>query len=319
MYALALPEADMPHHTAACLLLLAPVALVAAPADAPKPGAPKPGAGVSVTRDVHFDTIDGQKLYLDVAVPPGDGPHPCVVMFHGGAWTMGSRRDLSTARREGANAVPSVIETVAARGFVAVSAGYRLAPKHQFPAQIQDARAAVRFVRAKATDYKIDPARVGAAGFSAGGHLALLLGLADKVDGWDAGSNTGHSCKVSCVVDFFGPADLSLYAKSPGLEDAYMVPVFGKRVKTDPEIYKRASPVSYVGKGAPPVLMVHGTFDLVVPIVHSEQLCRKLQDAGATAELIPVRGAGHGWDGATLARTTDDALKFLDTHLRGAK
>jgi acetyl esterase/lipase len=247
-------------------------------------------------------------LYLDVAVPEGDGPFPCVVMFHGGAWSMGSRKDLS-----------SVIEMIAARGFVTATASYRLAPKHQFPAQIQDARSAVRFLRAKAKDYKIDSERIGTCGFSAGGHLALLLGLAGKVDGWDAGANLETSCKVKCVIDFFGPADLSLYGKTPGLEDAYMVPVFGKQCKTDPEIYKKASPVTYVTKDAPPVLILHGTFDLIVPIVHSESLHKKLKDAGASSELIPVRGAGHGWEGKTLARTTEDALKFLDTHLKDSK
>lgn len=301
----------MSRYAFALFASVAVAALVGARSDDPKP-APKDEKAakpvVKVARDVLFDTINDTRLYLDVAIPEGDGPFPCVVMFHGGAWSMGSRKDLS-----------SVIEMVAAKGYVAVSASYRLAPKHQFPAQIQDARAAVRYVRAKAKDYKIDTDRIGTCGFSAGGHLALLLGLAGKVDGWDAGSNLETSCKVKCVVDFFGPADLALYGKSPGLEDAYMVPVFGKQCKTDPDIYKTASPVTYVTKDAPPVLILHGTFDLVVPIVHSESLHKKLKDAGANAELIPVRGGGHGWEGKTLARTTEDALKFLDVHLKDKK
>ncbi len=287
-----------------------------AKADEPVPD-PLP---VKVERTVLYDTIDKEKLYLDVAMPKEGGPFPCVVMFHGGAWRGGSRKELSVGdKQKDGTVAPSVIERVAARGYVAVSASYRLAPKFQFPAQIQDARAAVRFLRASAKDYKIDGDRIAAAGFSAGGHLALLLGLADKVDGWDAGGNTDQSSRVQCVVDFFGPADLSLYGNSPGLEDSFMVPVFGKGVKTDPAIYKKASPVTYVGKGAPPVLMVHGTFDLIVPVVHSEKLQKKLKDAGATAELITVRGEGHGWSGPTLVRTTNDALKFLDTHLKGKK
>jgi dipeptidyl aminopeptidase/acylaminoacyl peptidase len=124
---------------------------------------------------------------------------------------------------------------------------------------------------------------------------------------------------VQCVVDFFGPTDLSLYAVSPAIEDGYLVPVFGKAVKTDAEIYKKASPITYVSKKAPPVLMLHGTFDLIVPVIHSENLKKKLTEAGATAELITVRGEGHGWNGPTLTRTTNDALKFLDTHLKGKK
>jgi acetyl esterase/lipase len=303
------PEFRMSRYAFALLASVAVAALVGARPQDPKPKDDKPAPpAVKVSKDVLFDTLGDTRLYLDVAVPEGDGPFPCVVMFHGGAWSMGSRKDLS-----------SVIEMVAAKGYVAVTASYRLAPKHQFPAQIQDARSAIRFVRAKAKDYKIDTDRIGTAGFSAGGHLALLLGLAGKVEGWDAGSNLDTSCKVKCVVDFFGPADLALYGKSPGLEDAYMVPVFGKQCKTDPEIYKKASPVTYVTKDAPPVLILHGTFDLVVPIVHSEALHKKLKDAGATSELIPVRGGGHGWEGKTLARTTEDALKFFETHLKDKK
>src|SRR5262249_13810267 len=148
----------------------------------------------------------------------------------------------------------SLLEDVAARGYVAVAPSYRLAPKFQFPAQIQDARSSVRFLRANAKEYNLDPNKIASAGISAGRHPALVLGLADKVDGWDAGGNTEQSCRVQCVVDFFGPADLSLYSNSPGVEDGYMVPVFGKSCKTDPEVYKKASPITYVSKTAPPVL-----------------------------------------------------------------
>jgi acetyl esterase/lipase len=161
---------------AAALGLAAFATGVAAPADAPKAAAP---LAVTVERNVLYDTIDGQKLYLDVARPKDGGPHPCVVVFHGGAWRGGSRRDISVGDKDKDGKVgPSILEDVAARGYVAVAPSYRLAPKFLFPAQIQDARAAVRFLRANAKAYGIDPDRVAAAGFSAGGHLALLLGLA---------------------------------------------------------------------------------------------------------------------------------------------
>ena len=94
--------------------------------------------------------------------------------------------------------------------------------------------------------------------------------------------------------------------------------MFGKACKTDPEIYKKASPMTYVSKKAPPVLMLHGTFDFIVPVIHSENMLKKLKDAGATAELITVSG-GHGWSGTTLTRTMNQSLKFLDTHLKGKK
>jgi acetyl esterase/lipase len=292
-------------------------ASAAEPAPAPRPLPER--LPVKMDRGVLYDTIEKEKLYLDVARPKEGGPYPCVVLLHGGAWRGGSRKDLSGYKTPGGTAVPSIIEEVAARGYVAVAPSYRLAPKFQFPAQIQDARAAVRFLRAHAKEYDIDADRFAACGFSAGGHLALLLGLADKVDGWDAGGNTGQSSRVQCVIDFFGPADLSLYARSPGLEDGCMVPVFGKACKTDPEVYKKASPITYAGKGSPPVLILHGTFDLIVPVIHSENLEKKLKAAGATAELITVSGEGHGWTGPELTRTLEDAFKFLDTHLKGKK
>ena len=314
---------------AAAFGLAALTAVIAAPPgapdlrDAPKAKAAEPAPDllpVKVERSVLYDTIDKQKLYLDIAMPKEGGPYPCVVMFHGGAWRGGSRKDISIGDKgKDGKVLPSALEDVAARGYVAVAPNYRLAPKFPFPAQIQDARAAVRFLRANAKEYGIDRDKFAAAGFSAGGHLALLLGLADKVEGWDAGGNTDESSRVQCVVDFFGPADLSLYSVSPAVEDAYMVPVFGKECKTDPEVYKKASPVTYVSKAAPPVLILHGTFDLIVPIIHSENLQKKLKDAGATAELITVRGEGHGWTGKTFDRTTADALKFLDAHLKGKK
>jgi acetyl esterase/lipase len=307
---------------------VAALAPAAAPADLPEAPAPRPvsnrrdvpGLPVTVERNVVYDTIDGQKLMLDIAVPKDGGPHPLVVMLHGGAWMAGGRKDLSAGdkTRDG-KYLPSAIEEVAAHGYVAASVSYRLAPKYKFPAQIQDARAAVRFLRANAKEYGIDKDKVAAAGFSAGGHLALLLGLAGKVDGWDVGGNLAESSAVQCVVDFFGPADLSLYAASPGVEDAYMVPVFGKAVKADPEVYKAASPITYASKTSPPTLILHGNIDLIVPIVHSETLYKKLKDAGAPAEMITVRGEGHGWTGPPLRRSYDDALKFLDTHLKGKK
>lgn len=278
-------------------------------ADAPKPAAP---LAVKTEKDVVYDTIDKQELKLDICAPKEGGPYPCVVVFHGGAWIGGSRKDLSVGPKGG----PSFIEEVAARGYVVASVGYRLAPKHQFPAQIQDARAAVRFLRANAKTYGIDRDKFAAAGFSAGGHLALLLGLADKVDGWDVGSNLDQSPRVQCVVDFFGPTDLSLY-NTEAIQDAYLVPVFGKTAKTDKEVFKRASPVTYASKSAPPVLIFHGTFDVVVPVGHSETLTKKLKDCGASCELVTLFGEGHGWNGRALTKSVTQALTFLDTHLKG--
>lgn len=295
--------------------LFALTAALAAPPDPPK--ADTAPLEVTTEKAVLYDTIAKEKLYLDVAMPKGGGPYPCVVVFHGGAWVGGSRKDVSAnGKDKDGKPTPSTIESVAARGYVVAAPSYRLAPKHPFPAQIQDARAAIRFLRANAKTYGIDRDKFAAAGFSAGGHLALLLGMADKVEGWDAGGNLEQSSKVQCVVDFFGPTDLSLY-NTPSIEDAYLVPVFGKEAKTDKEVYKKASPITYATKAAAPTIMFHGTFDVIVPVTHSESLHKKLQDAGATSELVTVFAEGHGWSGRTFAKNVNQAVAFMDTHLKG--
>lgn len=291
-------------------LLVAIVALVLCSADEPAKTLP-----VKVERNVVYSTAGGEKLMLDLAAPEAGGPYPAVVLLHGGAWIAGSRTDLSKAAKKG---TPSIIEEVAARGYVVVSASYRLAPKHKFPAQIEDARTAVRFLRANAKKYNLDPDRIAVGGFSAGGHLALLLGASDK-DSFKNADYPDESSRAQAVVSFFGPTDLGLYAASEGLVDAYMVPWLGKDCKTDAAIFKKASPIEYVTKDDPPVLMIHGTADIVVPIVHSERMLEKLKETGVKAELITVKGEGHGWGGAAATKTTQDAIKFLDEHLKGRK
>jgi acetyl esterase/lipase len=299
------------------LARLAPVLALALP-PAPLAAAEPP---VKVEYDVTYSNAGGEKLKLDVAVPPGDGPFPCVVMLHGGAWQLGGRGEF-TAGLRGADGKrgPSWIELAAQKGYVAATVSYRLAPRHKFPAMIEDARSAVRFLRADAKKYKIDPGRFAAMGTSAGAHLSLLCGLCEKCDGFDVGDNLDVSGKVQCVIDFFGPTDLKLYAASEGLEEGYIIPVFGEKVRTDAEVYKKISPISYVRKDSPPVLMVHGTFDLVVPVKHSELMLKAMKDAGATAELVTVPFGGHGgWTPKEMARPTAAVFRFLDTHLKGKK
>lgn len=286
--------------------------------DAPRANPDK--LAVKVERNILYTTVGGEKLLLDIAVPAEGGPYPCVVCFHGGAWRAGSRRDLSTPDRDAnGKAVASPIELIAARGYVVASVSYRFAPKNKFPAQIEDAKTAVRFLRANAKKFNIDRDKFAALGFSAGGHLALLLGLADKSAGLEGTDHPDESSRVQCVVSYFGPTDLSLYAATPGLEEAFMVPWLGKECVTDAAVYKKASPIEYVSKDDPPVRMIHGTADLVVPVIHSERLLKKLTDAGVTADLITVKGEGHGWIGKAATKTNADTLEFLDTHLKGKK
>lgn len=259
-------------------------------------------------RDITYATIDGQALQLDLVRPQAAGPYPCVVCLHGGAWRAGSRKDVAR-----------FASALAARGYVVASVSYRLAPKSKFPAQIEDARTAVRFLRANARAHDIDTKQFAATGFSAGAHLALLLGVVEKSPELDGTLYPDQSGTVQCVVSYFGPTDLSLYAASEGLEDAFMVPLLGKEVKMEPKLYKRASPIEYVSKSSPPIRMFHGTFDLVVPILHSERMLKKLHETGTVADLITLSGEGHGFSPPVMTRTTEQTIQFLDLHLKGKK
>jgi acetyl esterase/lipase len=280
-----------------------------------------PLSGVKVQRGITYSTVNGVRLQLDIAIPPGEGPFPCLVLFHGGAWEFGNRKDLSVGVKEKSGQLqPSWIQTLAGKGYVAASVSYRLAPKYKFPAMIEDARSAVRFLRANAGTFHIDPERIGAGGFSAGAHLAMLVGYCDRSAGFDVGDNLNVSGRAKCVVDFFGPTNLSLYNDSPGLVDTYLVQVFGKECKTNPSILEKASPLTYVSRDSPPTLILQGTIDLIVPILHSELLQKALTRDGVPNEMFTIPFAGHGrWNKSDMSRAELAAFKFLDQYLKGKR
>ncbi|MCZ2341551.1 MAG: alpha/beta hydrolase [Bacteroidales bacterium] len=269
--------------------------------------------------NVVYAEVGGEKLRLDLARPRTGGPFPCVVCLHGGAWKMGSRKDLSEPFGEVSFGIPgaSLIEVLADRGFAAVSVSYRLAPRHQFPAQIHDAKAAVRFLRSQAAQLRIDPNRIAALGFSAGGHLAALLGTTGAAEDRVFGGTLFPHVKsdVACVVDFFGPSDLTLYSQTPGIEEIFFRPLLGALFQDNPTVYKKASPLNHVSADDPPFLLIHGTADLVVPIIHSERLHKKLRATGVESALLSLSGKGHGWSGEDMIQSTDATVKFLSKHL----
>lgn len=263
---------------------------------------------VRVERDLVYATAGTTPLQLDLALPvEGKGPHPVVVCIHGGAWRQGKRQDLART-----------IEVLARRGFAAATVSYRLAPAAKFPAQIEDCKAAVRWLRAHADRYKLDSDRFAAVGYSAGAHLACLLGVADKNDGLEG--NGGHpeqSSRVQAVVSFFGPTDLVKKDWSEEIETGILIPLLGASYAEKPELYKRLSPVVYVTRDDPPFLFFHGTADTLVSVRHSRVLARQLQAVGVPARVIELEGEGHGWRGEKLTRTLEQMLEFLDEHLKG--
>ena len=277
-----------------------------------------PAVPLKVEKGITYRTIGNANLRLDLAVPADGGPYPLVVCFHGGGWRGGDRRDLSDQTRDKNDTRgPSIIEVFASRGYAVATVSYRLVPTAKFPAPIEDAKTSIRFLRENAKRFNLNPEKICALGFSAGAHLALLLGTTDSTAGFDGSLYPLQSSKVQCVVSFFGPTDLSLYSATPGIEDAYMVPLLGKACKTDPDVYKKASPIDYVSASTVPTLMIHGTADLIVPIIHSERMLKKMQEVGARGELIKVKGEGHSWGGEAAKQSTEDATRFLDAELKG--
>src|SRR5262245_44041194 len=223
---------------------------------------------VQVERDLLYGKAGDAELKLDLAMPKnGDGPFAAIVCIHGGAWMGGKRQDLG-----------KTIEVLAGRGYVALTVSYRLAPAAKFPAQIEDCKAAVRWLRANAKKYKINPERIGAAGYSAGGHLACLLGTTDKNDGLEGnGGNGEQSSRVQAVVSFFGPTDLTRRDWTKEVEGKILVPFLGGTIDDKPDLYKKASPITYVTKDDPPMLFFHGTKDPLVRIEQSKLLVERLQ------------------------------------------
>jgi acetyl esterase/lipase len=258
--------------------------------------------------DVVYGHAGGEDLQLDLYAPKDmSGPLPAVVILHGGGWAKGSHelfRPLAGA--------------LAAHGYVTASVGYRLAPRHKFPAQIQDVKCAVRWLRANAQRCQIDSDRIGVLGFSAGAHLALLLGLTEASDGLEGdGGNAEQSSRVQAVVNISGPTDLT----RPDWPDATKAIIFdfmgGSREQL-PGLYRAASPLAYVHRGAPPVLTIHGTDDSVVPYEQAKLLHTALRRARVSSRLEPLHGKDHGENGTSENQTRIAAKirEFLDTNLR---
>ncbi len=214
-------------------------------------------------------------LLLDVYKPPEkfEGKRPGVLWIHGGGWTRGDRGSMRFEASE-----------LALEGYVGCSCDYRLAPAFPFPAAVEDVKCAVRWMRANAERLRLDPDRIAAIGTSAGGHLALMAGLADASAGLEGkGGHPDVSSRVQAVVSGFGPTDFTT-GLGAGKVEAFTA---GKD--------KEASPITYVSADDPPVLLLHGTADELVPFSQSERLADALKAARVPVTLVPARGAPHGY------------------------
>lgn len=240
---------------------------------------------------------EGELLKFDIAVPSGPGPYPLILYIHGGGWRSGSR-----------DVFRPLIQRMAKQDYVAATVSYRLAPEHTWPAQIEDVEESLRWLRSHAEKYKIDVRRVGVVGVSAGGHLALMLGLRPLT-----GLNTG----VNVVVNYYGPTDLMSPAFKARTKQVARGLV-GKKRDDDPKAYSSASPLTYVSSGDAPILTFHGSNDDIVPPEQAKRLHQALDKAGIPNRLELLEGRGHGWGEEDAKRTSRQALEFLDTYLKGS-
>ena len=247
-------------------------------------------------------------LKMDVYEPQGfRGRRPGVIMVHGGGWIGGDKAQYEKFGTE-----------LAAQGYVAFSLNYRLLPFFPHPAQIDDVQRAVRWVRAHADTYHLDPKRIGALGDSAGGHLVSLLGTWDTRDNSDA-KLAKYSSKVQCVVDLYGPADFTVPSQQASDQARQLVTLFfgGKKQEDAPELYKEGSPVVHVSKKSAPFLIMHGDKDPLVPLDQSQRLDRALKQAGVESTLVIFANEGHGFSTAEDQKKRDElAADFLKKHLK---
>ncbi|MBI1355214.1 MAG: alpha/beta hydrolase fold domain-containing protein [Acidobacteria bacterium] len=260
------------------------------------PSRPPLPAGVRLEPDLVYASTPQKELRLDLYRPeqPPAERLPLVVWIHGGGWRNGSKEQARLA-------VPLVPQ-----GYVVASINYRLSGDATFPAQIHDCKGALRWLRAHADEYGIDPRRVGVWGSSAGGHLVALLGTSGGVrelEG-DVGGNLRFSSAVQAVCDFYGPTDLlQMDAHSISkriVHDAPQSPeslLIGGPIQDHPDKVARLNPISYVTPDDPPFLIVHGDKDPLVPFHQSELLEAALEKAGVPVSLYKVVGGEHGRGG----------------------
>ena len=267
---------------------------------------------VEVETDVEYGRAGETPLTLDVIKPKeaaAEGKkRPCIVWIHGGGWQNGNK----------SSGLGRLGRWVAEGDYVGVSVGYRLSGVAIWPAQVHDCKAAIRWVRANADKLGIDESKIGVWGSSAGGHLVALLGTSGDIKELEGNNgNAGVSSQVACVVDYCGPSDFLMFARSGASAANRNGPVsklLGGLATEKPDIAREASPMTYVSQDDPPFLVVHGTDDRTVPFAQGEMFYEKLKAAGVDATFIKMEGGSHGIGGPEITARTK---AFLDKHLLG--
>lgn len=261
---------------------------------------------IRAENDIEYANPNSQHLKLNMARPTTkEGPFPAVVCIHGGGFRAGDR-----------NGYNEMIRQLARRGYVAVTVEYRLSPRFQFPDAIHDVKASVRWLRANAKKYQIDPTHIGAMGGSAGANLAEMLGVTEGVKFLEGDEgNLDQSSGVQAVVSYFGPTDFTKsYGKS--VDAAEVLPMYldGNLEKARGR-HLQASPLYWVTPNAAPTLCIHGTKDNYVAYEQAIWFVDKMKAAGAEAQLLTMENAGHGFGGEDARRADEAMFAFFNSHI----
>jgi acetyl esterase/lipase len=269
---------------------------------------PELPAGAKALRDLSYVTNGHERQKLDLYLPAAP-KGPLLVFIHGGGWLSDTKDHLEGLQ-------------LLAQGYSIASLDYRFSSDAVFPAQIEDCKAAIRWLRAHAGEYGYDPKRVGVWGMSAGGHLTALLATTGTTREFEVGEHLDQSSAIQCGIDLFGPADIPGYqppSDNPMLQrsgaESIFVKLLGGPVEQKLELARKASPVTWVTKDSAPLLIMHGTADPLIPLTQSQALTDKLKAAGVEVTLDIVQDGGHGgapfWANDRPQRFVD----FLNRHL----
>ena len=250
-----------------------------------------------VREKIVYSTVEGRELHLDAFVQKKEGRHPSVLVVHGGAWRSGNRKQLA-----------GYAASLAQRGFNCFAIDYRLAPKDKFPAQIDDCREALKWVRTNAEQYKVDTAKIGAIGYSAGGHLVCLLATTGEAP---SEKNGNVDTRLQAVVAGGAPTDFRAFPDDGKWAEYWM----GGNLKTVPEKFNAASATAFVDKDDAPVFFFNGTADELVPLEWSKSCHDALKACGVRTELHIIEGAGH-IPAAMNSKALDKAYEFLESELK---
>jgi acetyl esterase/lipase len=264
--------------------------------------------GPKVLKDLPYVTGGHPNQRLDLYLP-AQPTGPLLVTIHGGGWRAGSKSDAMGVG-------------LLQHGVVVASIEYRFSQHAPFPAQIEDCKAAIRWLRAHAAEYGYDPRRVGAWGASAGGHLTALLATTGGTRDFDVGENLEQSSAIQCGIDVFGPTDFPGWvppSDNPAIQrsgpNSLLTLLLGGEMEEKMELAKRASPLTWAAKDCAPLQILHGTTDPLVGLDQSQRLTDKLKGLGVEVTLDVVEGAGHGGPQFTTPERIGRVLEFLKRHL----